>query len=117
MTPATHRQNTTALRGLTLLWHFSADALEQMLRDGTFRLVSYGRGEILHLEGEPCRNLEVIVTGRVAVERIDADGRLLTVATFTADDLLGGNLLFSSRHRFPLTVTARDPTRILEIGR
>ena len=59
--------------------------------------------------------LEIILSGSVAVERIDEAGNLMTIAEFLSDDILGGNLLFSKKPYYPMTITAKQPTVILAI--
>jgi len=51
----------------------------------------------------------------VAVDRIDEAGNLMTIAEFLSDDILGGNLLFSKKPFYPMTITAKQPTVILSI--
>jgi CRP-like cAMP-binding protein len=67
--------------------------------------------------GDICENLEIILSGEVAVERIDESGKLMTIAEFFDGDILGGNLLFSKNPCYPMTVTAKKPTIILEISK
>jgi CRP-like cAMP-binding protein len=71
----------------------------------------------VHFSGEVCSKLEIILSGSVVVERIDESGNLMTVAEFLGDDILGGNLLFSKNPHYPMTITAKSPTVILEINR
>ena len=87
------------------------------LRNGTIRLRSYPRGSLVHLEGEACDKLEVILSGQAVVDRIDENGGLLRIAMFEQDALLGGNLLFSCNPHYPMTVTAHVPLQVLEIPR
>jgi CRP/FNR family transcriptional regulator, dissimilatory nitrate respiration regulator len=49
------------------------------------------------------------------VERIDESGDFLVVAEFYSDDILGGNLLFSKKPYYPMTITTQLPSIILEI--
>lgn len=61
--------------------------------------------------------LEIILVGKVAVERIDESGNLMTIAEFLSGEILGGNLLFSRNSHYPMTITAKLPTVILEINK
>lgn len=104
-------KNTTLLSSLpdeTILTHLS---------NGSFRLTSYEKNSIIHFDGEPCHKLEIILVGRVVVERIDKSGNLLTISNFYSDDILGGNLVFSRNPYYNMTISTKSPTTILEIDK
>lgn len=103
------------MKQTVLLKLLSADELRQYLNDGTFKINTYGKNNVVHFVGELCSKLEIILKGRVVVERIDESGNLMTIAEFLNDEILGGNLLFSKNPYYPMTITAKRPTVILEI--
>ena len=103
------------IRNLTFFDTWTDDDLMSYLRDNHFKIKSYGKNTVLHFEGEPCHHLEIILSGRVVVDRIDESGNLLTVSEFNRDDILGGSLMFSRNPRYPMTVSTQIPTEILEI--
>lgn len=105
------------INNATLLNSFTSEQIESYIRDGSFRLCSYGKNNIIHFPGEFCFNLELILSGNVVVERIDESGGLITIAEFDSNEILGGNLLFSKNPYYPMTITARHPTVILKIGK
>lgn len=51
----------------------------------------------------------------MVVERIDESGNLMVIAEFLGEEILGGNLLFSKNPHYPMTITAKQPTVILEL--
>ena len=53
----------------------------------------------------------------MVIERIDETGNLMTIAEFFSGDVLGGNLMFSKNPYYPMTVTAKEATLILEINK
>lgn len=95
----------------------TAEQMSAYLRDGSFKLSTYGKNSIVHFSGEVCSKLEFILSGTVTVERIDEAGTLMTIAQFCGGDILGGNLLFSKNRHYPMTVTAKQPSTILEINK
>ena len=105
------------IRQAPLISAISADKTESFLKDGSFRTAAYRKQYITHFAGEPCTRLEIILDGKVAVERIDESGALMTIAEFAIGDILGGNLLFSKNPRYPMTITVKEPAIILEIGK
>ena len=87
------------------------------LKSGKFKVTSYKKSSVVHFDGETCIKLEIILSGKVVVDRIGESGNLLTISEFYNDDILGGNLLFSKYPYYPMTVLTQLPTDILEIDR
>lgn len=110
-------QNFKLLQDATLLKGLQPEDIQAYVNEGRFRLVTYKKNTIIHLEGEPCTSLEIILSGKVAVERIDQSGGLLTIAEFYSDDILGGNLLFSRNPCYSMTITAQQPSVIVGINK
>ena len=107
--------NLTLMKKSSLFNPFSTKELEIYLKKGVFTVKKYQKENILHFEDEPCTKLEIILSGLVVVERIDEEGNILTISEFLGGDLLGGNLLFSGNPRYPMTITAKDSTIIVEV--
>ncbi|MEL7658641.1 MAG: Crp/Fnr family transcriptional regulator [Bacillota bacterium] len=105
------------LKNSALLNVLPPEEIQTHLNSGQFRIVPYSKDTIIHLENEPCTKLEIILSGRVSIERIDESGGLLTITEFFLDDLLGGNLLFSKNAYYPMTVISKHNSVILEINR
>jgi CRP-like cAMP-binding protein len=103
------------IRQSVLFGTLPAEEIRKSLEDGSFILKTYGKNQVVHFVGDHCTRLEVILSGRVAVDRIDEAGNLMAVADFGPNDILGGNLIFSKKPFFPMTITARQPATILEI--
>ena len=100
-----------------LIKSISPREMESCLNDGSCRIAEYGKNGILHVAGELCSKLELILSGKVVVERIGESGNLMMIADFFGGDVLGGNLMFSKNPYYPMTVTAKQPALILEIGK
>lgn len=75
------------------------------------------KDQILHLEGDPCDGLELIVAGEIHVERINEDGTTMILTVFHSGDLLGGNLLFSRNPVFPMLVQAKTDSQVIYLPR
>lgn len=87
--------------------------LEDYLANGQFQRQSYNKNEIIHFEGDPCRQIEIIIEGQIVIERIGLAGDLMTVNHFHPGDIIGANLIFSSGDSYPMTITARKPTQVI----
>ena len=111
------KQNINLMRKATLLNSLSDNVIATNLKNGKFKVVSYKKNSVVHFDGETCSKLEIILLGKVVVDRIDESGNLLTISEFFSDDILGGNLLFSKNPTYTMTVTTQLPTEILEIDK
>lgn len=110
-------QHINLIREITLLHSLSDKDIITNLKNGTFRIVSYKKNSVIHFDGELCSKLEIILSGKVVVDRIDESGDLLTISEFYSNDIVGGNLLFSKSPYYPMTISTQLPTEILEIDR
>ena len=105
------------LKNTTLLKALPEKEILGNLKNGGFRVVSFGKNSVIHFDGETCSKLEIILSGRVVVERIDEDETCSRFLRFHSDDILGGNLLFSKSPYYPMTVSTQLPTDLLEINK
>lgn len=106
MTPAL--TNNPLFRGIT------PEKLSANLEEISFHTHSYRKGEILARQGDVCNRL-VILTKGVRGEMIDYSGRLIKVEDIAAPRALAPLFLFGEENRFPVEVTANEPTEVIEI--
>lgn len=105
------------MKKTSLLNSIPNSELDLYLKDGSFKTIAYGKNNIIHFIGEMCLKSEILLSGKVVVERIDESGNLMTISEFYGDDILGGNLLFSKSPYYPMMITAKQPTVVLEISK
>ena len=101
----------------TLLCTLPTEKIGELLKNGHFKIVCYKKDSVIHFDGEVCSTLEVILSGKIVIERIDESGNNLTISDFYSDDILGGNLIFSRNAHYPMTVISKLPSVILEINK
>ena len=111
------KNNLELLKQIDLVKSFDSNQLESILQAKGNKVNSYEKNNIVHFVGDICENLEIILSGEVVVERIDESGNLMSIAEFLDGDILGGNLLFSKNPYYPMTVTAKKTTIILELSK
>ena len=110
-------KNIDLIKSTVLTKFLSDEDILTNLERGKFKVTSYKKSSVVHFDGETCNKLEIILSGKVVVDRIGESGNLLTISEFYNDDILGGNLLFSKNPCYPMTVLTQLPTDILEIDR
>jgi CRP-like cAMP-binding protein len=62
-------------------------------------------------------SLDIILQGTVAVQKIDSSGNVLNIYDFTIGEVLGGNLIFSKKNKYPMTLITKTYSEILHIKR
>ncbi|QRN86695.1 Crp/Fnr family transcriptional regulator [Clostridia bacterium] len=101
------------LENSVLLQSLPPSLVKEYIQSGRFQIASYSKDQILHMEGDICTQLEIVIKGSIAIERIDKSGGLLTVILFESGKLLGANLVFSNEPNYPMTVTAKANSTVL----
>lgn len=99
-----------------LFYSFTSETIQEYMKNKKFRVVEYFKDNTIHYEGELCEKLEIILSGTVIIERINRNGNVLTVTELNEKDVLGGNLLFSKNPYYPMTVSAKTSTKVLEVN-
>ena len=77
------------IENTTLLSTLSPEKIAFYLANGTFKVQTYAKNSIVHFEGDHCFKMELILSGKVVLVRIDESGKLLSIAEFYKDDILG----------------------------
>ena len=111
------KKNMELMGQIDLMKSITPQEIESYLFEGSCKITQYKKNNIVHFVGEVCSKLEIILSGKVVIERIDESGNLMTIAEFLGGDVLGGNLMFSKNPYYPMTVTAKEATLILEINK
>lgn len=101
--------NNPLFRGIT------PERLSADLEAISFHARSYKKGEILARQGDVCNRLVILTKGSVRGEMIDYSGRLVKVEDIASPRALAPLFLFGEEHRFPVEVTANEPTEVIEL--
>ncbi len=80
-----------------------------------FHTRSYKKGEILAQQGAVCNRLVILTKGSVRGEMIDYSGRLIKVEDIAAPRAIAPCFLFGEENRYPVEVTANEPTEVIEL--
>lgn len=91
------------------------ETLSSALAEVNFRMRSYRKGEVLARQGDVCNRLVILAKGSVRGEMIDYSGRLVKVEDIAAPRALAPLFLFGDENRYPVEVTANEPTETIEI--
>ena len=101
--------NNPLFRGIT------PERLFADLEEISFHTRSYKKGEILAQQGAVCNRLVILTKGSVRGEMIDYSGRLIKVEDIAAPRAIAPLFLFDEENRYPVEVTANEPTEVIEL--
>lgn len=75
------------------------------------------RNKVIHLQNNICTSVDVIVSGVISVQALEASGNIITIANFSNGESIGSNLLFSSNPAYPMTVIAKTEVLFVSFGK
>lgn len=105
------------LRTLDTFSDFSSKELEKLFSVDKYKISLYKKNSMIHFESEKCTTLDVVLKGKLIVQKIDTNGNVLTVSEFSQSEILGGNLLYAKSPFYPMTIIAKVDTTILHINK
>lgn len=102
------------LLSISLFKEFDTKDLTLILND-KYLVQKYGRNEIIYLQNEKAFTMDIILDGDVAVQSIDENGNILSIVSLSQGDMLGGNLIFSNKNEYPMTLISKNNTTLLRM--
>ncbi len=82
-----------------------------------FHFLKYLPGETIVEAGAPCTHIKFIISGSVRSKIVNPDSRFKVSQTLVAPDVISADYLFGRATNYPCTVTAIEPTGILQIAK
>jgi CRP-like cAMP-binding protein len=108
---------TFILQQVDLFKDLSLESIEDLLNKDSCGIETYKKNSVIYLQNEKCSTLDIILKGMVSVQGIDEKGNYISISDFNIGDVLGGNLLFSHKNFYPMTVLSKTDVSILHIKR
>lgn len=99
---------------LSLFYGLEKEGLLELLQKGAF-IESFKKGQIIYLQNEKADTMDIILGGEIVVQNIDENGNVLSIVSLYKGDMLGGNLIFSDRNEYPMTLIAKTDTKLLRM--
>ena len=81
---------------LPLFEDFRKDELLSVLMKRGTTLHKYQKNEMIYLQGQAASKMDIVLCGKVSVQRLDENGNVLRIEDFRKGSLIGANLIFSS---------------------
>lgn len=90
--------------------------LAKLVADRQIYAASYSKGKTVHHQGETCRTLDIVLSGKLVAYSLFDNGSAVTMFEFTGDSLIGANLLFGENHIYPLNIYTISACELLHIS-
>lgn len=104
------------LAAVKLFSKIPVELIEQGIKESKLSRKMYEKKAIIHLDGDSCRQIEVVLSGEVVATRIDSQGNVFTINQFKRHDIIGATLLFSTDSTYPMTMTVVAAATVIEIS-
>lgn len=95
--------------------NFTPDEVSLLFQDDYYQIKSYEDSSIIYLQNQICNSIDILLEGEVAIQKIDKEGKVLTITSFNAGDIMGGSLAFSKSNYYPMTVMAKSKSSVLHM--
>jgi CRP-like cAMP-binding protein len=98
---------------------FSKKNIEEIKEDIelTPEISDFRKGEVIHLTGEECDRVEVIISGNASVQSLSEQGQVLTVNDLKVGSIIGASLIFSKDPIYPMSVFAKTNVTFLNFNK
>lgn len=102
-------EHTDLFKGMT------ANDIEGIFLADYYLINKYNKNSVIYFQNEKCTTLDIVLNGIVSIQGIDEKGNYISISDFTIGDVLGGNLLFSHKNFYPMTVLSKTDVTILRL--
>ncbi|MDY0236385.1 MAG: Crp/Fnr family transcriptional regulator [Gudongella sp.] len=100
---------------LELFDDFTKEELSDFFKSSKYEIKKYTKDQIIHLQNEHCNTMDIILEGKVSIQKIDEQGNVFQITQFLGGDFFGANLIFSSRNSYPMTVVSESNVTVLSM--
>ena len=105
-----------SLLNCSLFKGMNREQIMTVLQQISWEKVFYHKAQVLAMEGDVCRQVSIILTGRVMIRKIYGSGKSVTITTLSVGDTFGEVMVYTD-HRLPSTIMAHTDVTLLQISR
>jgi len=102
----------------TFIGHYlTEDEIKTGLNNFDLNIKHFDQGKWLHLEGDECLYLEILLIGDIVSLQIDEYGNERIIKIFQSNEIIAGNILFGTSPKYPLFFMAKTKGDLLQIDK
>ena len=98
-----------------LLFNMTDNEKNDCIRDFSFTIREYKRGEVIAFAGDEVKDQLILVKGSVKNEMTDFNGKTIKIADMEAPKLLAPAFIFADNNTYPISVIAKENCEIMFI--
>ena len=83
-------------------YYLTEDEIKTGLNNFDLNIKHFDQGKWLHLEGDECLYLEILLIGDIVSLQIDECGNERIINIFQSNEIIAGNILFGTSPKYPL---------------
>jgi len=103
------------IQKIDLLNFIDSETLSKHIHQGNILIKSYPKDSVVHDHLAPCKTLDIILTGKLTINRFDAEGNVVHITQFERGETLGGNLLFATKQTYPFEISTLEESSVILI--
>lgn len=107
----------SVIKEAELFKNLSEASIVNLFNSLDYTIQSYSKDEVIFVEDDECFHLSLILDGTIEIQKIDLNGKVLSVAKFGPGEVFGELLIFSNNNHFPMTVVSKQNSIVLHIKR
>lgn len=104
------------LKHIGILQDSDQMVLAKLIANRNIYTVSYAKGKTVHHQGETCRTLDVVLSGKLVAYSLFDNGSAMTMFEFSEGSVIGANLLFGDNRIYPLNIYTTSSCELLHIS-
>lgn len=105
------------LRQTDLFKALSFEDIKYLFIEDSYCMKPYKKNSIIYFQNEKCTTFDIVLKGIVSIQGLDYSGNFISISNFTVGDSIGGNLLFSHKNFYPMTVLSKTEVTILHLNK
>lgn len=98
-------------------YYLTEDEIKTGLNNFDLNIKHFDQGKWLHLEGDECLYLEILLIGDIVSLQIDECGNERIINIFQSNEIIAGNILFGTSPKYPLFFMAKTKGDLLQIDK
>lgn len=105
------------IKNIQLLSLIEDEILNTLINKNQIKLNHYNKGIIVYEQKEKCSGMDFVLTGNFIAYSLAPNGSETVVFEFEKGDIIGANLLFSEKNRYPLNIYSTSESTSLYISK
>ncbi len=90
-------------------------SIGQVMSQVNYRMVHYDKGDVYALEDDPCRNVDIVVSGELSTRMTGQSGKYVDVTRLRPGNVVAPAFIYAEAPRFPVNVDAATPVEVLRM--